>query len=171
MMDEKSRSASIALRSSLPSPTMCSCPMYSASVRGRIRAASGASLFMRSSSAWSNKSVINRFYHSPSCDPIGCSRLKRRRSLNSERGDGRLEIREDINEHAEAAIVQGNHGCLGWIQQLQVGRFVSSRRLIPFRISSSPTSGEKSRSRLNIAFKARKPALLTKGACSRSTSI
>gem|GEM_PF-3796000 len=34
MMDEKSLSASMARRRSLPSPTICSCPMYSSSVRG-----------------------------------------------------------------------------------------------------------------------------------------
>ncbi len=40
MIDEM-RSASIARRSSLPGPRMCSWPAYSSSVRGRIRAASG----------------------------------------------------------------------------------------------------------------------------------
>ncbi len=34
MMDEKSLSASMARRNSLPSPTICSCPMYLSNVRG-----------------------------------------------------------------------------------------------------------------------------------------
>ena len=34
----------IARRNNRPGPTMCSCPMNSSSVRGRMRAASGASL-------------------------------------------------------------------------------------------------------------------------------
>ncbi len=57
MMEEKSLSASMARRRSLPSPTICSCPMYSSSVRGRIRAASGASDFRRSFMAWSKRSL------------------------------------------------------------------------------------------------------------------
>ena len=43
---------------SLPGPTMCSCPRYSPSEHGRIRAASGASLFILCCIAWSNKSGI-----------------------------------------------------------------------------------------------------------------
>ncbi|GBC94670.1 hypothetical protein HRbin16_00454 [bacterium HR16] len=41
---EPSWSFSMALRIAVPSPTRCSCPTNSSSVRGRIRAASGASV-------------------------------------------------------------------------------------------------------------------------------
>src|SRR4051812_30341975 len=41
-MIEEMRSASMARRSSFPGARMCSCPVYSSSVRGRIRWASGA---------------------------------------------------------------------------------------------------------------------------------
>jgi hypothetical protein len=45
MMEEKRRSVSMARRSSLPGPRMCSWPTNSSKVRGRMRAARGASCF------------------------------------------------------------------------------------------------------------------------------
>ena len=60
----KSCPPSTAARSTVPGPTMCSCPANSASVRGRMRAASGAS-----ACTWSSlrekRSSMGRVYASP----------------------------------------------------------------------------------------------------------
>gem|GEM_PF-6328238 len=52
---DESLSAWIALRKSRPFPTICSCPIYSSRLRGRIRAASGS---RSAAAAVSNKSLL-----------------------------------------------------------------------------------------------------------------
>ena len=54
------RSASIALRNSVPGPSTCSCPTTSSSVRGRMRSASGLFDVSRSAAA-SKRSMALRF--------------------------------------------------------------------------------------------------------------
>ncbi len=52
------RSASIARRSNLPGPRMCSCPAISSSVRGATRRGNGASFRNRAATECSNKSLL-----------------------------------------------------------------------------------------------------------------
>ena len=58
---DESLSAWIALLKSRPFPTMCSCPIYSSRLRGRIRAASGS---RSAAAAVSNKSLLTVPFYS-----------------------------------------------------------------------------------------------------------
>ena len=58
MIDENNRSASMARRNNRPCPTISFWPINSFRVRGRMRAANGASSLNLFSNEWSNRSRI-----------------------------------------------------------------------------------------------------------------